>query len=73
MKNKKMLYIILILVSIGLFALSITVLDSTKFIAPVIIVLSIYLFLGSLMKLCRTNDKLKDSVIFAIDLLFWLP
>ncbi len=72
MGNKK-LYLLLMLASILLFALSMTVLGNTKLIAPIIIVISIYLFVGSLIKLCRMSEKLKDSVIMAIDLLFWLP
>ncbi len=50
-----------------------TILGNTKFIAPIIIVISIYLFAGSLIKLCRMNEKLKNTVICALDLLFWLP
>lgn len=72
MKNK-MLYIILMIISIVLFIISMTILGNTKFIAPIIVVISLYLFLGSLIKLCKMNDKLKNSVITVIDLLFWLP
>ncbi len=50
-----------------------TILGNTKFIAPIIIVISIYLFVGSLIKLCKMNNKLKNTVICIIDLLFWLP
>ena len=71
MKNKG--YIFLIILSITLFVISISILNNTKFIAPVIIVISIYLFLGAVIKLCKKNDKLKNTVICALDLLFWLP
>lgn len=71
MKNKG--YIFLIILSIILFVISISILNNTKFIAPVIIVVSIYLFLGAVIKLCKKNDKLKNTVICALDLLFWLP
>ncbi len=71
MKNKG--YIFLIILSIILFVISISILNNTKFIAPVIIVVSIYLFLGAVIKLCKNNDKLKNTVICALDLLFWLP
>lgn len=73
MKKKKTLFLILIIVSFILFLLSITVLDNTKIIAPVFIVISIYLFLGALIKLCKMNDKLKNNIICMIDLLFWIP
>lgn len=73
MKKKISLYVSLIIVSILLFIIAMTILGNTEFIAPIIIVISIYLFVGSLIKLCKMNDKLKNTVICIIDLLFWLP
>ncbi len=73
MKKKISLYVSLIIVSILLFIIAMTILGNTKFIAPIIIVISIYLFVGSLIKLCKMNNKLKNTVICIIDLLFWLP
>ena len=73
MKNKKIIYLIVMIVSIVLFVLAMTVLGNTEFIAPIVIVVSIYLFIGALIKLCKMNDKLKDTIIAGIDLLFWLP
>lgn len=74
MKNKnKMLYCILTVFSVILFIASVSLLNDTKIMAPIIIVISIYLFLGAIVKLCKTNDKLKNTVICALDLLFWLP
>jgi len=72
-KKKVLLYLILIIVAVSLFVLSITLLANTKIIAPIIIVLSVYLFLGGVIKLCRLNDKFKDTVMGILDLLFWLP
>ncbi len=73
MKKKVFLYIGLIIVSIVLFILSMTVLGNTKLIAPIVIVISLYLFAGSLIKLCRMSDRLKNTVICALDILFWIP
>ncbi len=73
MKKKKILYVSLLIVSILLFIIVMTILGNTKFIAPIIIVISIYLFAGSLIKLCKMNDKLKNMSLCALDLLFWLP
>lgn len=73
MRKKIFLYVILLVVSIVLFAVAMTILGNTKFIAPIIIVISLYLFIGSLIKLCKVNDKLKNVVVNMIDLLFWLP
>lgn len=73
MKKRTVLYVGLLILAIVLFIISVTVLGNTTFIAPITIVVSIYLFVGSLTKLCKMNDKLKNHVICAIDLLFWLP
>ncbi len=73
MKKKIYLYVGLIILSLILFIISMTFLGDTKFIAPVIIVISLYLFVGSLIKLCKMNDKLKNTLLCALDLLFWLP
>ncbi len=74
MENKKMsIYFNFIILSILLFVISITILESTKFIAPICLTISIYFFAGALIKLCKMNNKLKNTVICVIDLLFWLP
>lgn len=69
----KKVYYSLILLSIILVIISITILSDTKLLSPLLITLSIYLFLGSIIKLCKENDKLKSTIICALDLLFWLP
>ncbi len=73
MKKRLLLYLALMVFSILLFTVAFTILKNTKFIAPLIVVISIYLFLGSLIKLCKMNDKLKNTVLCIIDLLFYLP
>lgn len=50
-----------------------TVFGNTEFVAPLMIVLSLYLFIGVLIKLCRVNNKLKNTVLSSLDLLFWIP
>lgn len=72
MKHKK-LYYFLIIVAIGLFLFAMTVCSETTFLAPIMIVISLYLFIVAMIKLCKTNDKLKNTILCAIDLLFWLP
>lgn len=73
MNKKVLLYSVTALVSVILFIIAMTVLGETKFIAPILIVFSIYLFCGIIIKLCKLSDKLKKSAIAAVDLLFWLP
>ena len=70
---KKMIYIIMILLSIFLFILSFTIFANTEWLGGITIGISIYLLLGALIKICKTNDKLKNTFICGIDLLFWLP
>ena len=71
--SKNLLYTIILLISLLLFALSFTVLANTEWIGGISIGVGIYLLLGALIKLCKTNGKLKNTVICAIDLLCWLP
>ena len=71
--TKMKMYLLGMLISVVLILISITLLGNTTVIAPVIIVLSAYLFLGCLIKLCKMNDRLKNTVLCVIDLLFWLP
>lgn len=73
MKKKIALYLFTMFVSIVLFVLSMTVLGETKLAAPIIIVVSIYLFIGSIIKLCKLSNRFKNSVILTLDFLFWLP
>lgn len=72
MKNK-MLYYMFIIIAVILFITAFTLLQDTKLIAPVVIVIGAYLFIGAIIKLCKTNEKLKNTILCALDLLFWLP
>lgn len=73
MKNNKKIYYGLMLLSIILFIGAIFLLNDTKIIAPIIIVVSVYLFVGSIIKLCKTNHNIKNPILCTLDLLFWLP
>lgn len=70
---KKIIYLVTLVVSMILFVLSFTILADTEWLGGIVIGVSIYLFLGSLIKIGKTNDKLKNTLICAVDLLFWLP
>lgn len=69
----KKIYCFFIILSIFLIIISISLLNNTKILASIIIVISIYLLLGSIIKICKNNDKLKNKMISTLDLLFWLP
>lgn len=71
--KKIMLYLAGIIVSVILVIVSMTILGNTRILAPVLIVFSVYLFAGCVIKLCKMNEKLKDTVICMMDLLWWLP
>lgn len=73
MKNKKIFYYNLMMASIILFVGTICLFNHTKIIAPILIVICIYLFIGAIIKCCKTSLKLKNTVLWMIDLLFWLP
>lgn len=73
MKNNKKIYYSLMLLSIILFIGTFFLLNDTKIIAPIIAVISVYLFVGSIIKLCKTNENLKNTILCALDILFWLP
>lgn len=70
---KKLLYIIVLLFSLTLFVLSFTVFANTGWVGGVCVGAGVYLLLGAVIKLCRTNDRLRNTVVCALDLLFWLP
>ena len=73
MKHKKvMVYFSLIGLSIFLCIISMMILKDTKFTALICITIGIYLLARSLIKLCKMSEKLKHTVLCAIDLLFWL-
>ena len=63
----------MLVISLILFVLAFTVLANTKWVGGIVIGISIYLFLGIIIKVCKINDKLKNTLISSIDLLFWLP
>lgn len=65
-------YLVGIIISVILVIVSMTILGNTQILAPVLIVFDIYLFIGCLIKLCKMNGKLKDTIICTIDLLWWL-
>lgn len=69
----KKIYPIILIISVILFILSFTVFANTEWIGGILIGISIYLFLGSIIKICKRNDKLKNKIICSIDILFWLP
>lgn len=71
--KKSIIYWTGIIISVILVLVSMTIFGNTPILAPVLIVFSIYLFIGCLIKLCKMNERLKDTVICAIDLLWWLP
>ena len=72
MKNKKILFGSLILLSI-LIILSICIFDINGIFAFVLVLLSFYFMLGSIIKLCKISARFKNSLASFVDLLFWIP
>lgn len=73
MKDKKILYYVVIIVAVILIMLSFIVFKNTVILGPIVLVIGIYLLLGGIIKFCKMNDKLKKSILCLVDLLFWLP
>lgn len=73
-KNKIILYVLLLILGLVVFISEIFIFQKPDGIAGLIIcIISIYLFLGSIVKLCKLSEKLTDTFLNALDLLFWLP
>ena len=62
-------YIAGLFVSVALIVLCLTVLGHTKIIGGLLIGPSVFLFLFSLIQLCRTHEKIKNAVKAIIELL----
>jgi len=69
----KKIYLIILVISLILLTFAFTVFANTEWLGGIIIGIGLYLFIGSLIKICKTNKKLKNTIIDAIDFLFWLP
>ena len=73
-RNKLILYSILLLVGIISFVLELFIFqkpDGT--LGLIICILSIYLILGSIIKLCKLSPKFENTFLSILDILFWLP
>ena len=70
MKNKNIVYVILMILGVLLFIPVMTVFSETVYIAPIIITVSIFLFFGGLIKLRRANKQFKDFVMIVFESIF---
>ncbi len=71
-KNKKMaLYTALFTLGLAIIILQCFVFEAPDGIFGFLLCLtSIYLMLGSIIKLCKTSDYFKNTIL---DIMFWLP
>lgn len=75
MKKQTKIKLCIILLIIGLlsFILQLYVFEAPDGILGFLLCLcSIYLIIGSIIKLCSLSTKIKNSIFDIIDLLFWL-
>lgn len=70
--GKILLYILLMCVSV-LTAALLYVFNAEGAVGFIVMMLSIYMFAGSLIRLCRLSERFRDSVLCSLDLLFFLP
>ncbi len=72
-KNKITLYRILLVVGILILSKEIFFLGNKGVWSLIISLLSIYLLIGSTIKLCKLSPMFAKTTISSIDLLFFLP
>ena len=73
-KNKITLYTILLILGLLVFVGEVFIFQKPDGIAGFIIcIVSIYIVLGSIIKLCKLSKKFSNTLTNFIDLLFWLP
>jgi len=75
-KNKKMtLYTALFTLGLTIIILQCFVFEAPNGIFGFLLsLISIYLMIGSIIKLCKTSDYFKNTVLSTmLDIMFWLP
>lgn len=73
-KSKIILYSVLLILGLLTFILEIFIFMKPDGVPGLIIcIVSIYLILGSAIKLCRLNERFANTLIGSLDILFWLP
>lgn len=73
-QNKIILYSILLVVGLLILISEIFIFQKPDGILGLVVCLiSIYLILGSIIKLCKLSKKFEDTLLATLDLLFWIP
>ncbi len=73
-KKKLILYGTLLIVGLIVFILEIFVFQAPDgALGLIICIVSIYMILGSIIKLCKLSDRFAEGLLGALDLLFFLP
>ena len=73
MRNSIAFWILSIIASVLLFMIAITVFDNTIITAPIIMTISLFLFVGSIVKLCKLNATIKNIVVSFLKAWFDIP
>lgn len=72
MKNNKKLYVCLLIISIiAMIVCFIT--DVEGIVGYILFLFSLYIFFGSIIKICKISDRFKNNLINIVDILFWIP
>lgn len=73
-KNSIILYSVLLILGLVVFISAIFIFQKPDGILGLIIcIMSVYLILGSIIKLCRLSERFTHTLLASLDLLFWLP
>lgn len=73
-KNKIILYSLLLILGLIMFVLEVFIFQKPDGIIGLLIcIVSIYLIIGSILRLCKLSKIFSGTLINLLDLLFWLP
>lgn len=73
-RNKQILYTALLVLGLLIFILEIFIFQKPDGVLGFIICLmSIYLIIASVIKLCKLSEMFTNNLFSLLDLLFWLP
>ena len=72
MDKHKKLYIGLLIISLISIILCM-IFNADGVFGFLLFLFSVYIFIGSILKLCKISNKFKNALVNFIDILFWIP
>lgn len=73
-RNKIILYSILLVLGLLILNLQAFVFEAPDvFLGFIVCIISVYLILGSIIKLCKLSKTFSNTLLASLDILFWIP